>query len=479
MKKLLAIFLGIVLFAASAYAASAFYFGREVETVLAAPYKALEGEPYVKLVKRDYQRGVFTSTETVTIEVLGDIARATGGSPMLLTAKSQIVHGPMPAVSLMAAAVVDTDLFIGGGGLPTAGQLVMKAHTVISHEGNGELHGTVQPTVIEFQGAVVQSLKKVTLSGGEFKMQFSPEMTEYTDQGSMPGLELDMADGGRVVMTGIRMDQISKLVLPDEPALRGGAQKFTIDQMQIHVAAAGTRPVVVNKIAYDTDVPVSGEFLDVSAKMRITDILVGDQNYGPAQLDLSVKKLHARSLAKMQKAMARMQATAGSNPAADPMSALQPMLLAMTGVLQHDPEISIDRLSFNTPSGEVQVAAKVQFPGVTAEDAQNLTALSQKIVAVAELAVPEALLMMPVGPGAATAQVPGRAQQIASLVEHGYVHRDGALMKSKLEFRGNQLAINGMPFDPMALQGRPMLAGPAMAPPTGRPQMLQNVPIRR
>jgi hypothetical protein len=109
--------------------------------------------------------------------------------------------------------------------------------------------------------------------------------------------------------------------------------------------------------------------------------------------------------------------------------------------------------------------------------------LGQKVVAVAELAVPEALLMMPFGPAAASpemaaAQLQGRQQQIAGLVEQGYIFRDGTLMKSKLEYRAGQVAINGLPFDPMALQGRPMQTGPAMAPPA-RPQMLPNVPVRR
>lgn len=483
MKKFLAILLGIALLAASAYAASAWYLGKQVETALANPYKGLDGNPYVKLVKRDYQRGVFTSTESVTIEILGDIMRATGGSPMLLTAKSLVTHGPI-GMSQMAAAVVDTDIYLGGGGLPAKGQPVIKAQTMIGYEGAGEVRGTLQPTTLEFPDPVAGNLMKLSWTGGEFGMQFSKDLAEYTTQGTAPKFELGMADGGQVIMSGIRMSETGKLIFPDEPGLHSGTQKFSIDEMHITVPVSGSKTLVMKKIAYDTNAPVSGEFLNVTARMQIADILVGEQNYGPAHFDMSGKNLHARSLAQLQKSFAGMQAMGQPQPGADPMAALKPLVTAMIGVLKHDPEFSIDRLSFNTPDGEVLITAKVQVPGVTAQDAENFMMLMQKISVAADLVVPEALLMMPFGPAAASpemmsVQLQARQQQIASLIEQGYLIREGALMKSRVQYSAGQVAINGLPFDPMALQQRPMPAGPALVAQPGRPRTPQNAPLSR
>lgn len=484
MKRILAVLVGLALLAASAYAAGAWYLGKQVEAALADPYKGLDGNPYVKLVKRDYQRGVFSSTETVTIEILGDIMRATGGSPMLLTAKSVITHGPMPRMSKMAAAEVDTDIFLGGGGLPARGQPVIKAHTVINHEGDGDTRATLQPTALEFPDPVAGNLKKLSWTGGEFSMQFSKDMAEYTMQGAAPKFELGMADGGQVVMSGLRMSEEGKLIFPDEPGLHSGTQKFAIDEMRVTVPVSGGQALVMKKITYDTNAPVSGEFLNVTARMQVTDILLGEQNYGPAHLDMSGKNLHARSLAQLQRSIAGMQSMAQPQPGADPMAALKPLVTAMVGLLKHDPQMSIDRLSFHTPNGEVLVTASMRVPGVTAEDAQNFMMLTQKISVAADLVVPEALLMMPFGPAAASpemaaTQLQARQQQIASLVEQGYLFREGALLKSRIQYSAGQVAINGLPFDPMALQQRPMPAGPAMASPSGRPRMPQNVPLSR
>jgi uncharacterized protein YdgA (DUF945 family) len=483
MKKLLVALLALALLAASAYAASAWYIGKQVEVALADPYKALEGNPYVKIVRRDYQRGVFTSTETVKLEILGDIARAAGGEPMVATSVSRIQHGPLTGNGQMASAVVDTEVRLAGGGLPAMPGPLVKAHSVIDYEGNGESRGTLEPTVLAVPDATAGGPQNVSLGGGEFSMQFTPNMAQSTGQASLSKIEVELGDGGRMVMSGLRVSESTRAVFPDTPGLRAGTQKFAVDEVRIDVPVPGAVPVVARGIVYDANMPVNGEFLDFTAKAQVADILVGGQNYGPAHLDMSGRRLHARSVAELQKAIAGLQAMRKPKPGTDPMAALQPMMAAAMGVLRQDPEIRIDRFSFNTASGEVMLTAKVQVPGVTAEDAQNVMALGRKVVAVAELAVPEALLMMPFGPAAASpemaaAQLQGRQRQIAGLLEQGYLFRDGALMKSKLELRAGQVAINGLPFDPLALQGRTMPSGPAMMPPA-RPQMLPNVPVRR
>lgn len=51
-----------------------------------------------------------------------------------------------------------------------------------------------------------------------------------------------------------------------------------------------------------------------------------------------------------------------------------------------------------------------------------------------------------------------RQDQIDELEEKGYIERDGAMFKSRLEFRNCQLTINGKPFD--------LPGGQALSPPT-------------
>ena len=55
-------------------------------------------------------------------------------------------------------------------------------------------------------------------------------------------------------------------------------------------------------------------------------------------------------------------------------------------------------------------------------------------------------------------QMRKRQDQIDELEEKGYIERDGAMFKSRLEFRNGQLTINGKPFD--------LPGGQALSPPT-------------
>jgi uncharacterized protein YdgA (DUF945 family) len=82
-----------------------------------------------------------------------------------------------------------------------------------------------------------------------------------------------------------------------------------------------------------------------------------------------------------------------------------------------------------------------------------------KLDASADISLPEDLLMIPFGikadsAEAAQMQMAMRRKQIAALAEQGYIQRDGAIIRSRLEFRDGQLTVNGKPFDPKAMQGQ-------------------------
>lgn len=55
---------------------------------------------------------------------------------------------------------------------------------------------------------------------------------------------------------------------------------------------------------------------------------------------------------------------------------------------------------------------------------------------------------------AAQMQMQTRQKQIAALAEQGYIQRDGAMARSKLEFRNAQFTVNGKPFNPAAMRAQ-------------------------
>ena len=95
-----------------AYPAAAWYLGSQVESALDAQYKQMQTLPYAKIVERTYERGVFSASESVTIELFGDMTRAmrkaatdtpTPIEPMRMRFDSQIQHGPLVDGALAAS----------------------------------------------------------------------------------------------------------------------------------------------------------------------------------------------------------------------------------------------------------------------------------------------------------------------------------------------------------------------------------------
>lgn len=455
MKKVLAILLGIVLLAASAYAASAYFVGRQVEATIGEPYKKLDHDPNVKLVKRDYQRGIFSSTEIVELELFGSMLGAMGRSPVVMTVKSVIKHGPAPGLSMLAAAVVETEIFVGA-----PQQKVLTSRSVIKHDGSGVANGVGPATAFDFQDPMTGASRRISWQAFTMAMTFASNMKLYTYRGDLPRIELSGDDGMRFTILGVQVTGDATQVFDDEPALHAGNQKVTIEEMSVKARFGAGGPFVMRKVAFDAATPVNGEFLNGTLKSTAAEVLIGKGNYGPAHFDMSLKNLHARSMAKLQKTMSTLNKP-GQAAAANPIEAIQPLMEAGLELLQHNPELTIDRFSFTTPQGAVMIKAAVKMPGVTADDASNPEMLMQKLEAATDLAVPEALLMSQFGPTpvsveAGNAQMQMRQKQIAKLVEQGYAIREGTMMKSKLEYRGGQVTVNGLPFDLMAMQQQPV-----------------------
>jgi uncharacterized protein YdgA (DUF945 family) len=274
----------------------------------------------------------------------------------------------------------------------------------------------------------------------------------------------------RLSVSGIKFESVAKQMFDDEPSLHAVTQKVSIDEVNAKGRFGAGPPVMVRKVSYHATSPVKGEFIDGVVKSTAGELLVAQQNYGPAHFDMAVKHMHGRSMIKLQKAMAGINRA--GQAASDPMAAMQPLLASAIEVLAHEPELVIDRLSFTTPDGEVLIKANARFAGVTPDDASNMMALTQKLEASTDITVPEALLAQfgatPVSIDAASAQAQKRDQHIARLVEQGYVIREGAMLKSRITYQGGQLTVNGFPFDPMSAMQPPQPVGQPIPIPPAR-----------
>jgi uncharacterized protein YdgA (DUF945 family) len=489
-----------------AYPAAAWVTGKQIETAIGEHYQLLAENPSAKIVNRDYQRGIFGATETVTIELFGnftaamtrqqqEVMAANPGvklppvKPLQIRVRSEIRHGPLPGFSKLAAAVVDSELLLDG-------ELQQQVAAVFGTQKPLEVHSEYR-----FDGGGVSRIRSpgfstnwaanegagrnmLTWEGFQIDVDFKKGVKSYTLQAEAPKLTIRDSKGGGLVMNGMRLEAVQQRLFDDDPLLYVGEQKMTLAQLDIRPEKEGDA-VVLKQLAYDVAMPVSGDYVDLIARLGTASLQVGQQEFGPANYDFSLRHLHGRTLATLYRTLVKVYGDPTLAMAADanPAQLWAPIAKPATDLLKHAPEIRLDRLSFRSPHGDATLAARVALKDFSEADLANPMLLLAKLDASADVAVPEALVgsmanSLPAGrnrveealaetaEGVAAPSAEELAaqrgeqlrQQLALFIEQGLVLRDGSLIKSKLAFSQGQMTINGKPFNPMAM-GAPNVPG--------------------
>lgn len=461
-----------------AYPATSWYLGKQVQMTLDQQYAQLDANPFVKVVERTYERGLMSANETVTIEVFGDMMRSMAADmpegveapePLRLTFYSAISHGPF--VGGLSAAVIDSELVVPESAAAETKKLFgdakpLTAHTVVKFDGSGT--SDVSSPALSAPLPAVDGAEPghMAWQGLDVTIGFAADLSSYTLDGTAPKLEIRDGNGVHMVMTGMTMAADQRRVFEDDPFLYAGSQRFTLESMAISGPEMEGEPVTLKDIRYDIDAPLKGDFLDLSAKMSANVVQVGDFNFGPAHYDFSMEHLHARTVSELYSAMMSLY----SDPSVfmgkgDPAVAMSALAGPAMALLKHDPVLKLDRLSFNTPSGEAMVNAQASVPGLAPEEMSNPMIMLGKLQASGNLVLPEQMMremmlnrtqtqLAMMDPEAVlseeqvamvNAQLDAQLQQFESL---GYIDRADGLIKARFAFSQGQLTVNDKPFNP-------------------------------
>lgn len=467
------------------YPATAWFLGMRVQAAVDEAYAMAADYPYVRVVKRDYQRGIFSATEVVTLELFGQPSAASDASaqtqplpeggdapqmpaPMQITIRSDIRHGPLPGLSRVAAATADSELVLDGElaeklAALTGGQKLVTAQTVYGLAGGGTSELSSPAISTELPSGDGATKQRIEWGGVTLSMRFGSGLAHYTLSGSAPRLEVSGGvDEGRFTMTGLRIDADQTRMFDDEPLLYSGDMKFTVDEMRFSGGpAAPSAPLQIKQLAYAVSMPVNGDFVSIVGKIGAEVVQVGSQNFGPAHYDISLNHLHARTVAKLHRAWLKlssdpafMSAAAAEGGAG---AAFAPLAEPAVELLKHNPELRIDRLSFSSPHGEARVTGRAALKDPAPEAFASPLFLLGHLEASAELSLPEGLVGELAGgagdPEAAAARSAMLQQQLDGFAAQGLIKRESGLVKAEVRFASGQLSVNGRPIGPMPVGG--------------------------
>ncbi|MDV6374453.1 YdgA family protein [Deinococcus arenicola] len=453
-SRLPALGVGILLVVGALAGATAYTSSQTVQTQqdLTRTLEAqLEATGYASVQSSTYQRGLLNSTQTMNV-TLGK-----GEEKVAVTVINHIQHGPLPGFRAVGNAVVDTEVRFAdpalqtrlekafGNQKPTIRTVVGLGGATSTHldvpagrltEGSGDERATLswQPMIGDVQNGGLKSSTRLTWP--EFKVA---------------------SEAGTLTISGMAVDGDTLKAKMDDP-LGVGKQMLTLKSATYTAAPSTSQGALsLTDLKVSSASTLSDGFYGGSVQYNIGQLGFsapggGAQNLKVqslknVQFHLSLGHLSQEPLARIMTTIQTLgQQARGDGETPDLTEAQQQALTDdALALLRGGPIFAIDRLSLTQPSGDIVLTGKVEVPGASdldAETAQMLVsspALALGMVKVqAQLKAAEPALQELLGTLA-----PDAAAGIESLIDIGYLERQGNDLVSNLAFGGGEATVNG------------------------------------
>lgn len=454
----------------------------------------LQEAPYLSIIERKWTPGWFRSEQVVTFEVLGPWMRALNPATVLADIEkaeknaaadesAQQLEAAPPKVSAEPAAAheagsadgaeaplaeppaadfppirftVHNEILHGPVLWPASfGFARINTRLVMSEEirkGLMEIFGTDEPVKLSSRvgflgggstrlygdGRTVKMKDEpgeLKYDDFEFKIGFSKNFDDVDFDGSWPKLEVSNGKSGeQLAIDGISLVGESERALGD---LYESTFKFAIDA--IHFVDAGNQETTVENIHYAVVSNFDKGYMDAAAKLgsgKIKSPALAQLNFelNETHYDFSLRHLHAETLQKLVSSI-KLAYTKPVSTAADVQTAVMaPFKEHGIALLKHEPEFVIDRLGIVSPEGEGYIKGVIRLKGVTEADFQEGgNGWVSKVDADITVEVPQKLVE----------KFPNGATGAGLAMDQGFVRRDGEKLVSHIEFKNQELKING------------------------------------
>jgi uncharacterized protein YdgA (DUF945 family) len=470
-KSIVGVGMGAALVVVGGYVALSWIFGQMVHT----RFDAWEGElakqpvPFFRIAKREYERGIFSSVEVVTLAVNRELLKAPrpGGmqpaaaittSPdtneLLIAVRNVVSHGPLPGLTSVGVARIETTI-----AWPTQAQAeidkVFGGHEPLLLTTRLGLSGGLSSHLVSPPVEYQEGSNTAKWQGFEGTLDVSGNLDSIKCQVTAPGLDVHDLD-----LTA-HMEQMS--VTCDGrrafEVLYVGTMNFDVAALQ--VASKGEPPMTADKMHYAVDVRADGDYMDAIVRVGAGAVNVQQFQAQDLRYDFTVKHVHGPTYAALSRRMQEVQESAAvldPNASAGMMAAFREL---GPELLEHSPEIIVDRIGFTMAEGELGITGTAHVIDFKKEDFAGdaaMNALIGKLEATADVWMAEGLIekfstaqaQSTAANGVTREGQPTMQEQIAAIEQQGFITRKDGQLRSRIEFRNGALTANGKPLRPPA-----------------------------
>jgi len=424
----------------------------------AAPQAWQSQLPMLKVLDQHYDRGVFSATHTVSLQIGCDGgSAAAGNAPVVLTLVQHVKHGPLPGWTGVGGAVIDTELVLPEAARKAVAELIgnkppFSAHTEVGF--GGAMH--TQFTMPSFRVAGPNG-QQVVWQGLSGTLRDSGTSLQY--ELTMPGFTLATHDDKMAMqmkLAGLRAH--GQVNGSGSLWLRSGKGEGELGSLEMSVEGQNGAPVPPIKFAFqqlkfgsentiDKDLLTSvGRF---SAQGSVNDVKLDK-----IELQASVKRLHAPSYERLvQHMMDTSAAACDMKQAVSPQVMLGELQKDLAALLPFNPEYAIDRFAVETGGKRGELSYAFGIAGATEADAQ--LPLPVLLMSKAQLRghaklplewVQKAVAQFGSAGGAdPAAQAEMVNVMLTKATSEGFVLREGEMLSTQFSLEHGQMLVNGKP----------------------------------
>jgi uncharacterized protein YdgA (DUF945 family) len=448
-KVLLVIGVIIVL----SYPGIAWVTGMAVESRLQhSEQQVLDKLPYLTVVKREYDRGVYRSTVTTTYGFRNPALRAMkigGGalpSSATITVASTIQHGPLPGLHAVALAVIDSTIVVPPALQQELSGVIGSKPILQFHTTLGLFGGATSDMTSPAFSLRLPDGSNLVWGGLTGTLSATRDQAHWSARLSAPHLLVQGAQGG-LELTGAEYSSSEQKALD---GLYVGTATFTLERLDGSGPRAGS-DFSLQRMSLTSTASADGEFFNYRIDVAADAAKVAAVQLSNIMYSESLEHVHGPSLLAFADALRTAQRQANGNQAQLEAGMLDAFRHQGADLVAHDPVLNIRQLSFTMPEGTFLLSARISAPGLAASDLQQwpagIIALRSHAHVSADLRVDNGLLQRFL---AMSGSNPKIAAQLTSFEQQGYLTAGAAAVTTHLELSSGMITLNGHPFPPAA-----------------------------
>lgn len=405
--------------------------------------------PYIALVKRRYDRGVYRSTEVVTYRIHDPLLlQRKSGQPALshrtftVTVRNIIRHGPFPGLRSAGLATIDSTLQLSSQAQRQLSELlgskpIVQVHTIIDWLANTQSRITIPafswqaPNGSSF---VWNGLTGVVDTGGNF--------SSWSGHINVPQLNVRTHDGGHLTLLGLGFSGHGQKAFD---AFFAGRNQFKILQLTSRDPHTG-RTIALHHIAVTSTTDVHGNFLDAHFNASVDASRFGTISLSHIVYSVAFDHLHGPTLSQLSRALHAAERDTSATSAQITARVQQALRQYGAQLLLHNPVFKIRKASFTMPDGTLVLSGSARSPGLSSADLRlpNLiSALKAHARVTAHLRIDNALLQKFITTRGHAAVL---AARVTALEQHGYLTSGARSVTTQLRYDDGQLTLNNKPL---------------------------------